>query len=322
MAKYHQLTREQRYHIHGMLQSGSSQVEIAASLDVHKSTISRELKRNRGQRGWRPEQAHQKALAKGSDKSQNASKIRLWQWEIVERLLCQNYSPEQVAGRIAREESFCVGRQSIYLHIYEDKKCGGELWKHLRSRKQRKRRYGSGREKRQIIKNRIGIEDRPAIVETRERIGDWEGDTIVGKSHKGAIVTNVERRTLYLVGEKLPSKQAHLVTESIVRTLAPYKEKVFTHTFDNGTEFTGHQEIAKALDAQIYFAHPYSSWERGSNENTNGLLRQYFPKGTDFSEITNSEVAKVVKQLNHRPRKVLGYKSPHEVFFGVEMCYV
>jgi IS30 family transposase len=302
-----------------MLQSGASKIEIASSLGVHKSTISRELTRNRGQRGWRPEQAQHKALAR---QRINGGKFTPEEWAVVEQLLGQKYSPEQIANRTKHESAFSISHESIYLYIYANKREGGELWKHLRLQKQRRKRYGSGKEKRQIIKNRIGIEDRPAIVETRERIGDWEGDTVVGKDHKGAIITNVERRTLYLVGEKLPSKQAHLVTESIVRTLAPYKEKVFTHTFDNGTEFAGHQEIAKALEAQIYFAHPYSSWERGSNENTNGLLRQYFPKGTDFSKIANKEVAKVIDQLNHRPRKVLGYKSPHEVFFGVEMCYV
>ena len=178
-----------------------------------------------------------------------------------------------------------------------------------------RKRYRSIDERGQI-QDRISIEARPAIVDTKQRVGDWEGDTVLGKRHKSALLTLVERKTLFTIMVKLGGKRADLLSEALIKSMSAFKQRVKTITFDNGWEFSYHQKIAKALKADIYFAHPYSSWERGINENTNGLIRQYFPKGTDFNQVSEQQVALVMQRLNQRPRKTRGYRSPTELFLG------
>jgi len=177
------------------------------------------------------------------------------------------------------------------------------------------KRYGSY-SKRGGIKNRVDIDSRPCIVDRRSRIGDWEGDTVIGKGHKGALLTMVERKTLYTVIVRLTGKNAQLLAESAIEHMQHMKDKVKTITFDNGLEFSAHELIAKGLDAKIYFAHPYASWERGTNENTNGLIRQYFPKNTDFTKVTDEDIEHVMERLNNRPRVTRGGRSPNELFLG------
>ena len=184
----------------------------------------------------------------------------------------------------------------------------------LRCQKQRKKRYGMI-DRRGMIPNRLSIDDRPAIVETRSRIGDWEADTIIGKNHRQAIVSIVERKTGFTLIRKVERKTAQAVSKAMTTLLKPYVSKVHTVTSDNGREFARHEEIAAALKADFYFAHPYSSWERGTNENTNGLIRQYFPKNRDFTTITQQEIDTAMERLNNRPRKRLGYQTPNQVFF-------
>lgn len=302
---YTHLTREERYQIYALKKMGHTQSEIACVLERSESTISRELKRNCGRRGYRPKQAHSKAVER---RAINARRIDESTWQFAEEMLAQEWSPEQISGHAA------ISPETVYQRIYADKRAGGVLWKSLRCQKQRRKRYGKT-ERRGIIPNRLSIEDRPAIVETRSRIGDWEADTIIGKNHRQAIVSIVERKSGLTLIRKVERKTAKAVSQAMIRLLKPYRKNVHTITSDNGKEFAGHEEIAKKLQADFYFAHPYSSWERGTNENTNGLIRQYFPKSRDFTTITQQEINTAMERLNNRPRKRLGFLTPSQVFF-------
>ncbi len=195
------------------------------------------------------------------------------------------------------------------------------MHKHLRSQKPHSKRYASVQERRGTLCNRVSIDERPDIVAQKTRIGDWEGDTVIGKNHKGGLATLAERKSRYVLAGHIQSKHAAGVTAVTTRLLNPHKDKCHTIAFDNGKEFAEHESMATELKADIYFAHPYSSWERGLNENSNGLIRQYFPKGMDLSDIYEEHVQWAVERPNHRPRKVLGYRTPHEVFFWVEINY-
>ena len=320
MKQYTQLTSEQRYQISGLKKAGWKQCEIALDVGVNKSTISRELKRNQGDRGWRPKQA-QRLRNERRQGCINGQRLTLNDWAEVDRLIRQDLSPEQVAARLGLEGELQVSHERIYQHIYADKRAGGDLWRHLRCQKPHRKRYASGEERRGAIRNRVSIDERPKIVEQKTRMGDWEGDTVIGKNHQGVLVTLAERKSRYFLAGQLRSKHAEGVTAKVNSLLRPHKHKCHTVTFDNGREFAGHEAIAAELTADIYFAHPYHSWERGLNENSNGLLRQYFPKGMELINVTEEQVQRAVDRINHRPRKVLGFRSPHEVFFGVKMRY-
>ena len=284
MGTYTQLTYIQRYQIYALLKIGHHQTEIAETIGVHKATISREIRRNKGKRGYRPKQAHQFAIAR-QDKAR--LKIRLEDWAQIEKLIRLDWSPEQISDQLGKELRLKISHEWIYQYIYKDKLTGGELWKHLRCRKKRRKRYGS-HEKRGQIPNRTSIDERQQVVSERSRLGDWEGDTIIGKGKKGAIVTLVDRKSRFLRMGLVGQRTKEAVTEMIISLLFDFLVHIIT--FDNGKEFASHEEIAKALGAKIYFAHPYSSWERGTNENTNGLIRQYIPKNTDFSKLTNADI--------------------------------
>lgn len=302
---YTHLTQEERYQIYALKKAGHKQSEIARVLERSESTISRELARNCGQRGYRPKQAHCSAVER---RAMNARTIDDETWQFAQEKLMLQWSPEQISGHAA------ISPETVYLRIYADKRAGGLLWKNLRSQKLRKKRYGKV-DRRGMIPNRLSIDDRPAVVETRSQIGDWEADTIIGKNHRQAILSIVERKTGFTLIRKVERKTAQAVSDAMTALLKPYVSKVYTVTSDNGREFAGHEEIAAALKAGFYFAHPYSSWERGTNENTNGLIRQYFPKNRDFTTITQQEIDTAMERLNNRPRKRLGYQTPNQVFF-------
>lgn len=312
MRGYTQLTREQRYQIQALLNTQQNQTQIAAVVGVHKATISRELRRNRGRRGYRPHQAHGLAQARQGAKWHPRFTPAIWQQ--VDMMLRQAWSPEQIRGRFQQEQGQTISHEWIYQHIYQDKMTGGDLYRSLRCQKKRRKRYGTY-SRRGRIANQISIDERPAVVNARERIGDWEGDTMIGKGHGGVLVTVVERTSKYTVIEGVSHKTATAVRKAVVRGLQPYKAQVHTITYDNGREFSDHAGMAQDLDTQIYFAHPYASWERGVNENTNGLIRQFFPKAQDLRGVTDEQLTTVMDTLNHRPRKTLGYRTPHEVFF-------
>jgi IS30 family transposase len=313
MRRYTQLTREQRYQIYALKKAGHSQASMAELLDVHKSTICRELQRNQGQRGYRPKQADQLARQRHRDKPRN--RIKAQTWDLIESRLRLDWSPEQISGWLQRVDHPQVSHEWIYQHILADKKAGGDLYRHLRCQKQRRKRYGV-RERRGQLPDRTSIETRPAIVAKRSRLGDWELDTIIGSGHKQAIVSLTERRARMTLIAKVERKTADLVSAATIQLLKPYADKVLTLTSDNGKEFAEHKTIAKSLEADFYFAHPYASWERGTNENMNGLLRQYFPKKRDLRSVTDQEIQSAMNRLNNRPRKCLGYRTPNEVFFG------
>ena len=309
---YTQLTREQRYQINILKKAGHNQTYIATMIGCHKSTISREVRRNRGQKGYRHYQASELAL----DRRCEGYRSRIaWQtWQEVERLLRQDWSPQQICGRLRLEKRPSVSHEWIYLHIYDDKRRGGTLHRHLRSQKKQRKRY-SGYLRRGQIPNRTSIEQRPEIVASKGRFGDWEVDTIVGARHKGGILSAVERKSKLTRLRKLTTKTAAETRDNSIALLAPLAAWVHTITVDNGKEFCEHELIASGLQAHIYFAHPYASWERGLNENTNGLVRQYFPKKYEFSRITDQALQQVEDLLNNRPRKTLDYRTPNEVSF-------
>ena len=312
---YQQLTKDERYQIKACLQIDMKQVDIAKLLKRSPATISREIKRNTGKRGYRPKQANDQATMRRLTAEKSIKLTNEIKQDIV-KLIKQELSPEQVCDYLITHGKTKLHHETIYRMLLQDKCDGGTLYKHLRHlHKSHRKRYGSY-ERRGRIKNAVSIEQRPAIVDSRSRIGDWEGDTVIGKDHKSAIYTLVDRKSLYTVIVKLNGKNATELVDKTLKVLEPMSSKIHTITYDNGLEFAEHERMAKALDVDIYFAHPYSSWERGINENTNGLIRQYFPKGTDFNKVTNSQIEFVMKRLNTRPRKTRGGKQPVELFLG------
>ena len=235
-------------------------------------------------------------------------------WTDVELLLQMDWSPQQISGRLKLEGRTSVSHEYIYQYIYADKEPGGELYRHLRCQKKRRKRYGSY-DRRGRIPNQVSIEERPEIVGERGRVGDWEGDTVIGKNHKGALVTLVERKSLYTLIDAV-AQDSRAVHRAIVSGLASHKGKLHTLTYNNGKEMTEHEQIADELGIKVYFANPYSSCERGVNENMNGLIRQYFPKDRELTGVTREEVEHAMERLNHRPGKTLGFRTPYEVFFS------
>jgi len=314
MTGYTQLTREQRYQIYALKKAGHNRTAIARNVGVHKATISRELTRNLGGRGYRPKQADELATARKQQRVR--PRITSAQWTHIENLLRQEWSPEQISGRLRLEQQLSISHERIYQYVYANKARGGTLYRHLRCQKQRRKRYGSYSRRGQIP-HRVLIDQRPEVVAQRARLGDWEADTIIGRNHQAAIVSLVERRSKLTRLKKVARNTAELVTNAVTTQLQPLVVK--TITSDNGREFAHHLQIGQNLKADFYFAHPYHSWERGVNENTNGLVRQYFPKQSEFSKITDKQIKKVEERLNQRPRKTLGYKTPNEVFFKLPL---
>lgn len=311
--KYHQITQEERYQIYALKKEGLSQTAIAKNLSRNKGTISRELRRNKGLKGYRPKQAER--MAKDREKRKPKRK-RLNEKNIgyIKEKIKLYWSPEQISGRMVLDGFGSISHETIYQYLLEDKKDGGELYKYLRHKnKPYKKRYGSS-DKRGEIPNKRSIEDRPSIVEEKNRIGDWEIDLIIGKNHKQALVTAVDRKSKFTLIQKISSKKSEEVKNALISMMEIVKDNTLTITADNGKEFAKHEAIAKALDSDFYFCHPYSSWERGLNENTNGLIRQFFPKGSEFISITDEQVLAVQNNLNFRPRKTLGFKTPNEIF--------
>ena len=308
--RYKQLIEGQRYQIEAYLREGFSYREIGKRLQVSHSTISREVRRNRiRDNHYLPEVAHAKTVKRRGQAAKYS--VPALTITFVEFGLSQKWSPEQIAG-VGKIIGHSVSHEWIYGYIQRDKLRGGKLFKQLRHG-HRKYRKGS-RAKRVIIPNRVGIEYRPAIVNKKKRFGDWEADTVLGKNGTGAIVSLVERKSkLYLI-RKVPAKTAADVGRAMVGMLWRYRGHVRTITADNGAEFCAHALVADKLKTDIYFANPYSSWERGLNENFNGLLRQYIRKGTDLRTVTDKQIADVERALNARPRKCLGFKQPALVF--------
>lgn len=319
---YVQLTSEERYVIYHLKLYRLSLREIARRLGRHHTTISRELKRNGpivpSWPYWH-QGAHEQAMQRRKQPRHYRRHSHAPLVKYVEQGLRSDWSPDVIAARVKKEHPrdrrMRISIETVYRWVYRDAGQGGTLFTCLcrcHKKRRRQRRYGSGRG---LIPGRVSITQRPKVVETRRRFGDWEGDTVEGAKGSGYVTTHVERRSRYLLAGKLVSKAA-METAQTVASIFSQVPAAFrrTLTLDNGKEFARFRDIEKHTGISVYFADPYSAWQRGTNENTNGLLRRYFPKGTDFRSVTEKTLADVVEKLNHRPRKCLGYRTPHEVF--------
>lgn len=298
-----------------MRKSGHTQKAIAKAIDKDKSVVSRELRRNSDQRNG--VYKHELAQRKYEQRQKNKPKCLRFDTEVqsfVDMYIKLDFSPEQVAGRAKKDGVVCVSPERIYQYIWADKKRGGDLHTHLRHRGRKYRKRGASKDSRGIIKERIDIAERPAIVDEKQRIGDMEIDTMIGRNHKGALLTINDRVSSKVWIAKLDSKDSAKLAQKTIEILFPHQHILHTITSDNGKEFADHITISKGIKVDFYFAAPHSPWERGANENTNGLIRQYFPKGTCFESITDEQIQEVQEKLNNRPRKKLNYLSPNEYF--------
>lgn len=311
---YQQLIDSQRYQIEAYLKANYTITQIAIELSVHKSTISRELKRNSKKRSYN---AHHAVLI-SKERKRESYKHHIFdsnmQYYIDKKLTESQWSPEQIKGRCVLDEVSMVSVERIYQYIYKDQSEGGCLYLHLRTARRWRRKRLNRKHQRGQIPNRTMIAQRPEIVNTKERFGDWEVDTIIGKNHKTAILTVTERKSQFELMVKTDGTKAESIRKELINLLAPFKELVKTITSDNGKEFAKHQEIAEKLETEFYFADPYSPWQRGLNEYNNKLIRQYLPKKTDFNIVDTKTINMIISKLNNRPRKLLGYKTPNEVF--------
>lgn len=315
---YTRLTEDERYQIYEGVTEKRSHREIGILINKHHSAVSREVERNTGLRGYRPKQAQERAQQRHRNKPRYRKLTSDIQSLITENIK-QDWSPDQIQGRLRSKGLPMVCATTIYGFIQQDKASGGELYKHLRHRKPYKKRTGSPDTRGQII-GRVSIDERPAIVDEKVRLGDWEADAVIGKGHKGVLVTLAERVSKKTLIAHVPSKHAEVVKDAIIKLLQPEKEHLHTITFDNGKEFAYHAQIKKALGADNYFAHPYHSWERGLNENHNGLIRQYLPKEMALDKVTAEDIALIQHRLNDRPRKLLDYKTPNEVYDAMRLA--
>lgn len=316
MHKYNQITLGQRQQIEVLVRLKTSKPKIAKLLGVHRSTVYRELNRNSGNYGSYNANYAQVFANDRKERLRRPRKLDSMMEKQIREGLSKRWSPEQIHGYYTSLGEPMLSHEQIYKYIYKDKQNGGQLYKYLRiAAKPYRPRYGT-KTKHVKIPNRVSIDQRPSIVDQRARIGDWEADTIIGKGQKGAILTLIERKSLFVQMSLMERRLAEIVRSKMVNLLGPYKKLVKTITADNGSEFTEHQKIAKKLQADFYFTHPYSAWEKGTNENVNGLIRQYIPKNTRFNTLTLQQIKQIEHELNNRPRKTLGWKTPIQVFMA------
>ena len=310
--KYHQLSQEERYIVGTMRSTGKSQRAIAEELGRSPSTISRERKRNatRHDGGYRAEKAH--SYARTRRKQSKEEKLDASQWSVVEELLKEEYSPDQAAQRLGAEGAFEISHETIYKRIRRDKAEGGLLWKHMRIMSKVGRKKRGSPATRGRVTGKKHISERPEAAHSRDEIGHFEGDTVIGSDKRHCVLTLVDRKTGFTAIEKMTARTKEQANAAMSRVIARMPCAVKTITLDNGTEFHGYEVIEQAHGVQIYFATPYHSWERGTNENTNGLIRQYLPKGTSMKETTQLDCVKIERKLNNRPRWRLGYETPAE----------
>jgi len=318
---YSHLTIEKRYQINAYKRAGYKNYEIAKEINVHPSTIGRELKRNGGKKFgmYFPVAANNYAVKRSEIQAENANKILDKNVKVlIIKYIEMDYSPEQTSAVLRIKHNIKYSLVSIYKFIDQDRANNGQLYTHLRQHGKRRVKYGNKYKGR--IKDRVSISQRPEEVNDKNRIGDFEADTIIGAGRKGAIITIVDRKSMYLKISTPSSKKADETAQKIIQLLQPFKNRIHTITTDNGFEFSDHKTISKSLECAYYFCHPYSSWERGLNENINGLIRQYIPKGSSFDKLTKKEIKRIEDILNHRPRKSLNWKTPYEVFYESELA--
>ncbi len=310
-----QLTLEQRYEIQALLNAKHRKNFIAKQLGVNKSTITRELQRNSGKRSYNAQKAQELYKERKNDVFRKIYFTTSMEKIVTEKIKL-DWSPEQIVGFCKKQDIPMVSHETIYKYVYTDKEQGGNLHTHLRTARSKRKPKHNKKKGKFSIKDRVFIKDRPPIVDSKERYGDWEVDTIIGANQKGAILGVVERKSMFTLYVKTQGKKAESIKHEIINLLAPYKRIVHTITSDNGTEFAEHKTIAKKLDCDFFFADPYSSWQRGLSEYTNKLIRQYIPKKTNFENISPKYINQVCFKLNTRPRKELNYYSPLQVLLG------
>ena len=309
------LTKVQRYQIKAFLDCGKSKDFIAKSLNVDKTTVYREINRNSKKQGsYNPDFAHELYSERKERFASNRKFTPSIEKYVREKIEQEQWSPEQIVGYCKSHNIPVVSHQRIYAYIREDKRRGGNLYVHLRHQLKHRKRPVSG--KQNTIKDRVSIALRSDLINNKLRFGDWEIDLIIGKDRKGAIVTIVERTTAFFLMEKLPfGKNAEQLAKIVIQMLLPYKAFVHSITSDNGTEFAEHKKISRKLLTAFFFAHPYSSWERGLSEYTNKLVRQYIPKKSIFEHYNDQKIKKIQHKINRRPRKNLNYENPKNLFY-------
>lgn len=312
---YHQLTQEERYCITALLMSGHSRSQIARTLGRHPSTVSRELRRNatRHDGDYRAEKAHSYAVARRR-RCRRRAHFSAIDMALVARLIRRKWSPEQVAGTLRQRGRLRISHETIYRRIRWDKKIGGSLWRHTRIMSKFGRKRYRSIDSRGVLPGKRPISERPPEVDRRQTVGHWEGDTVMGSDMHHCVLTLVERKTGFAILKKLKARTADQVTRAATRALRRHASHFNTLTFDNGTEFHDYATLEQRFPVRIYFATPYHSWERGSNENFNGLLRQYLPKGTCMRHVTQAQCDHIANDINTRPRKRHGFQTPAQLY--------
>jgi transposase, IS30 family len=312
---YRQLSPEERYMLAALRKQGMNKSQIARALGRHRSTVGRELRRNstRADGRYRASTAQERTNGRRS-RSRRNRRLTAEHLALVEELLCRQWSPEQVSGHLRQTGQLLISHETIYRHVWRDKRAGGALYTHLRgARKRRRKRYGAY-DSRGKLAGKRPISERPPEAESRERVGHWEADTVMGAGSKDCVATLVERKTgLVLIG-KLKDRTTESLNKRVIRLTARHGARFETVTADNGTEFHGYERIERRTGVRFYFARPYHSWERGSNENANGLVRQYLPKGVSMAGLSQHQCNAIARKLNTRPRKRLGFRTPLECF--------
>jgi len=316
--KYQQITSHERYIISALKKQGLSVSQIAECMGRHRSSIYRELKRNRCHHidgFYRPSKAHRRTVARRRRSRRNRHFTDA-DFKLVRRLLRKKWSPEQISGYLRQQHQRSFSHETLYQYIWRDKVVGGDLWTHLRCAQKRRRKRYRAYDSRGRLTDKRNIAERPANVEARQDKGHWEIDTVMGKGSKDCIVTLVERKTGFVQIGKLRDRTTASLNKKTIALINRDSKAYQTITADNGTEFHQYKKIEARHQVLFYFANPHHSWERGSNENANGLIRQYLPKGTSMEGLTQQQCNAIASQLNSRPRKRLGYKTPEECYYN------
>jgi IS30 family transposase len=329
MNKFKHLSEKERIQIQTLHEKGCSSREIGKMIQRDHSTIVRELQRNSQEKIYDAEIANRSAKERQQEAHSRPKKSTHQMKKIVEKYLVKHrWSPVQIAGRLAKKceelieelgEAITFSFRTIYNFIKKDREQGGNLYKSLRHKGKKYRKNGCKESGAGLIKNRKGIHERPSVVEEKSRVGDWEGDLIVGAEHSGYIISFVERKTKYTILIPVPCKESSVVGEATIERLKPITHLLHTITFDNGKEFACHETLEKELGIQVYFARPYRSCDRGLNEHTNGLVREYLPKGTSFANLEPTVLKQIETDLNTRPRKILDFQKPEEVILDLNV---
>lgn len=316
MNSYHQLTQDERYAIAGLSLAGYSRADIARCLGRHRSTISRELRRNltRHDGDYRAEKAHSYAVARRR-RCRRRPHFSARDMATVARLLRRKWSAEQIAGTLRKQGRLHISLESIYRRIRWDKRVGGDLWRYTRIMSKFGRKRYRSVDWRGVLPGKRAISERPPEVALRHTVGHWEGDTVMGSDLRHCVLTLVERKTGFAIIKKLRARNTREVTRAATRALRRHASSFKTLTLDNGTEFHDYAELEKQFAVKVYFATPYHSWERGSNENFNGLLRQYLPKGMCLRHLTQAQCNHIADDLNNRPRKRHGFDTPAKLYY-------